>query len=181
MNAIHFLIDVVFDLFLIVVLLRLWMQAVRADFYNPMSQFVVKVTNPLITPLRTVIPSKGRWDLACLVLAYLIAVVKIMLLMKAMIGISPAITDTLVLAFALMISQFLSVLFWLVIIMAIMSWFSQGYNPMMAMLHQLTYPFLAPIRRIIPPIGGLDLSVLVLIIAIQFVRILLSNLFGMGI
>src|SRR5690554_8017939 len=176
MNAIHFLIDVVFDLFLIVVLLRLWMQAVRADFYNPMSQFVVKVTNPLITPLRTVIPSKGRWDLACLVLAYLIAVVK-----KALIGISPAITDTLVLAFALVISQFLSVLFWLVIIMAIMSWFSQGYNPMMAMLHQLTYPFLAPIRRIIPPIGGLDLSVLVLIIAIQFVRILLSNLFGMGI
>ena len=62
MNAIHFLIDVVFDLFLIVVLLRLWMQAVRADFYNPMSQFVVQVTKPLITPLRTVIPSKGRWD-----------------------------------------------------------------------------------------------------------------------
>lgn len=181
MNAIHFLIDVVFDLFLIVVILRLWMQAARVDYYNPMSQFVVKVTNPLVVPLRTILPSKGKWDLACLALAFLVAIAKILLLTKGLLGLIPSVSDLLLMSVALVISQFLSVLFWLVLIMALMSWFTQGYHPIMAMLQQLTQPFLAPIRRIIPPIGGLDLSVLVLVIAIQFVRILLGNLLGIGI
>jgi YggT family protein len=65
-------------------------------------------------------------------------------------------------------------LFWVLVIRAILSWFSQGYNPVEAMLHQITEPLLAPVRKILPPIGGLDLSVLVVIIGLQFLRILIG-------
>lgn len=83
MNTAYFLINTVFDLYLMVVLLRVWLQWARADFYNPMSQMVVKLTNPLVVPMRRLIPSLGSLDLASVVLALLIAFAKLALL-KAM-------------------------------------------------------------------------------------------------
>lgn len=180
MNALQFLIEIVFDLFLIVVLLRIWLQVARADFYNPMSQFVVKVTNPLVRPLRSFLPMLGSWDLASLVLALLVGIAKILALSSITAGMVPLLLDTLIMGIAVVAFQFLSLLFWVTIIRALMSWFNNGGHPMMSLLGQLTEPFLAPIRRIIPPLGGLDLSVLVLIIAIQFVRLALNSLFSMG-
>ncbi|PTB85161.1 hypothetical protein C9927_03815 [Pseudidiomarina aestuarii] len=173
MDLMRFLVEIVFDLFLMVVLLRIWMQVARADFYNPLSQFVVKVTNPLVQPLRMALPMAGRWDLASLVLAWLVGIGKYVVL-SAIIGIPFMWGDILVIGTLSVLSQFLDLLFWIVLIRALLSWFAQGYNPMIALLQQLTEPFLAPIRRIIPPIGGLDLSVLVLIIAIQAVRIVIG-------
>lgn len=173
MDLMRFLVEIVFDLFLMVVLLRIWMQVARADFYNPLSQFVVKVTNPLVQPLRMALPMAGRWDLASLVLAWLVGIGKYVVL-SAIIGIPFIWGDILVIGTLSVLSQFLDLLFWIVLIRALLSWFAQGYNPMIALLQQLTEPFLAPIRRIIPPIGGLDLSVLVLIIAIQAVRIVIG-------
>lgn len=180
MDALQFLLDILFDLFLIVVLLRIWLQVARADFYNPMSQFVVKVTNPIVLPMRTVIPTVGHWDLASVLLAYLVGIGKIIALSSLTVGLLPKVTDIMMMGLAVVLFQFLSLLFWITLIRAIMSWFNTGYHPMTAMLGQLTEPFLAPIRRLIPPIGGLDLSVLVLIVAIQFARILLNNLFSFG-
>ncbi|HET8816369.1 MAG TPA: YggT family protein [Pseudidiomarina sp.] len=173
MDLMRFLVEIVFDLFLIVVLLRIWMQVARADFYNPLSQFVVKVTNPLIQPLRLVLPMVGRWDLASLLLAWLVGIGKFVVL-SAVIGIPFMWGDILIVGTLSVVSQFLDLLFWIVLIRALLSWFAQGYNPMIALLQQLTEPFLAPIRRIIPPIGGLDLSVLVLIVAIQAIRIVIG-------
>mgnify|MGYP006147195101 CR=1 FL=1 len=80
MNAVIFLINTAFTLYLMVVMLRLWLQLARADFYNPFSQFVVKATNPLVLPLRKVIPSLGQLDTATLLLAYLIATAKYIVL-----------------------------------------------------------------------------------------------------
>lgn len=173
MELSRFLITIIFELFLMVVILRVWLQASRADFYNPMSQFVVKVTNPLVLPLRKIIPTVGVWDLATIVLALIVSVGKFVAL-SALLGYPMIWSDLLIVGFLGAISQFLQLLFWIVIIRALLSWFAQGYNPMMAILVQLTEPFLAPIRRIIPPIGGLDLSVLVLVVAIQAVRILIG-------
>lgn len=173
MDLMRFLVEIVFDLFLIVVLLRIWMQVARADFYNPLSQFVVKVTNPLVQPLRMALPMVGRWDLASLFLAWLVGIGKFIVL-SAIIGIPFMWGDILIVGTLSVLSQFLDLLFWIVLIRALLSWFAQGYNPMITLLQQLTEPFLAPIRRIIPPIGGLDLSVLVLIVAIQAVRIVIG-------
>lgn len=173
MNALNFLIAVVFDLALMVIILRIWLPLVRADFYNPVSQFVTKVTNPLVAPLRTFLPTLGRVDLAPVVLAVIVGTLKLVALMAS----SGASVPWLVIGLygaLVAVGAFLQLLFWILIIRALLSWFSQGYNPMEAILQQLTEPMLAPIRRILPPLGGLDLSVLVLIILVQFVRVLLN-------
>lgn len=173
-NALFFLINTGFNLYLMVVVLRLWLQLARADFYNPFSQFIVKATNPLVLPLRKVIPSIGQLDTATLVLAWLVAVVKMLLIQQLFLG-QIGISSALVAGVIILVKETLSLVFWIVIIRAILSWFSQGRNPIELVMHQLTEPLLHPIRRVIPPLGGLDLSVLVVLIALQFIQILLAD------
>lgn len=173
MNALNFLITIVFDLALMVIILRVWLQASRADFYNPVSQFVVKATNPLVLPLRRLIPTMGRLDLATVVLAVIVGILKLVALYAAS-GMPIPWVPVIISGALVALGAFLQLLFWILIIRALLSWFSQGHNPMEMMLQQLTEPMLAPIRRILPAMGGLDLSVLVLIIIVQFVRILIG-------
>jgi YggT family protein len=175
-NAFYFLLDTVFNLYLMVVLLRIWLQASRADFYNPLSQFVVKATNPLLIPLRRMIPSIGKLDTGAVVLALVVSAGKMLLIQLLLLGqfdliglITGAVLTTL--------KESFSLLFWVLIIRAILSWFSQGRNPMELVLVQLTEPLLAPVRKIVPPIGGLDLSVLIVLVALQFLQILLQSFF----
>ncbi|MGS0534808.1 YggT family protein [Pseudoalteromonas sp. SaAl2] len=177
MNAMQFLVGIVFDLFLMVVLLRFWLQAAKADFYNPLSQFVVKATSFAVNPLRKIIPGFGGLDLASLLLAFIVAIAKISTLMLMFYGGWSAQT-VFVSAFITVIKEGLNLLFWVLIIRALLSWVSQGYNPIEAVFHQLTEPMLKPIRKILPPLGGFDLSILVLIIALQFAQILFMDLIG---
>lgn len=175
MNAMTFLVSTLFDLYLMVVILRIWLQLARADFYNPFSQFVVKATHPILAPMRRVIPSVSRLDTASLVLALLVASLKFVVLglisgsqMNALgIGISAVVT---------LIHETFNLMFWVIIIRAILSWFSQGYNPIELVLHQLTEPLLAPIRKVIPPMGGLDLSVLFVLLGLKFFEMLIMDI-----
>lgn len=177
MNATIFLVDTLFNLYLMVVILRLWLQLARADFYNPFSQFIVKATQPVVGPLRRLIPSFGRLDTATLVFAFFIVVLKIFTMSMLFGGGVPPFVPLLVTALSQFITQILNLVFYILIIRAILSWVSQGSNPMELVMMQLTEPFLGPIRRLIPPLGGLDLSVLIAILAIQFIRILIGDLF----
>lgn len=177
MNAMQFLIGIVFDLFLMVVLLRFWLQTARADFYNPLSQFVVKATSFAVNPLRKIIPGLGGIDLASLLLAFIVAIAKISTLMLLFYG-GWAASTAFVSAFATVIKEGLNLMFWVLIIRALLSWISQGYNPIEAVFHQLTEPMLSPIRKVIPPLGGLDLSIVVLIIALQFLQMLFMDFIG---
>lgn len=174
-NALFFLVDTLLNLYLMVVMLRFWLQAARADFYNPLSQFIVKATNPLLIPLRRVIPALGKLDTASIVLVLLVGLAKITVLFLFS-GQNLAPLTLLNGALFITLKEAMSLLFWVLIIRAILSWFSQGRNPMEYVLHQLTEPLLAPVRKIIPPMGGLDLSVLVVLIALQFLQILLQSL-----
>jgi len=176
MNAFKFLIEIAFDLFLMVVLLRFWLQLAKADFYNPLSQFIVKATSPLVNPLRKVIPGFAGIDAASLVLGFLIAFAKVSIVMLIIYGTWEPIS-ALIGSGITLVKEAINLVFWVLIIRAILSWVSQGNNPMEAVFHQLTEPMLRPIRKVIPPIGGLDLSVLVLIIGIQFIQILFMDLF----
>lgn len=176
MQAVLFLIDTAFSLYLMVMILRLWLQLVRADFYNPFSQFVVKATNPLVLPLRRVIPSIGRLDTASLVLAYSIMLVKLLVLQLIQSG-QVLLVPSLVLSVVFLVKEILTLLFWILVIRALLSWFSQGRSPVEYVMHQLTEPLLRPVRNILPPLGGLDLSVLVVLVGLQFLNILFSNWF----
>jgi len=175
MQATQFLVSTLFDLYLMVAILRVWLQLVRADFYNPVSQFVVKATNPILVPLRRVIPGLGGIDWAGVFLVLLVAFAKISAI-QLLFGQGYPVLEIVISAAITSVKEVFSILFWVTIIRAILSWISQGYNPIEALLHQLTEPLLAPIRRFIPPIGGLDLSLLVFLIALQFAQILFQDL-----
>lgn len=176
MQAVLFLIDTAFSLYLMVVILRLWLQLVRADFYNPFSQFVVKATNPLVLPLRRAIPSLGSLDTATLLLAYGIMLAKLVVLQLLQSG-QVQWVPSLIFSVIFLLKEIFTLLFWILVIRALLSWFSQGRSPVEYVMHQLTEPLLRPVRRILPPMGGLDLSVLVVLIGLQFLNILFSSWF----
>jgi YggT family protein len=176
MNSVHFLINTVFDLYLMVVILRIWLQLARADFYNPFSQFIVKATHPLVAPMRRVLPSFGSLDTATVVLALLVAAAKLIVLSLVFGATNFNPLSIFIGACLVVLKEIFSLIFWVLIIRAILSWVSQGNNPIEMVLHQLTEPFLAPIRRILPPMGGLDLSVLVAIVLLQFLQMFMQDI-----
>lgn len=179
MSSLSFLISTVFDLYIMVVLLRLWLQATRADFYNPFSQFIVKATQPVVGPLRRIIPSVGSVDLSTVLFAYVLCVVKfVAVILVASNGSVAFSVDFLFLGALSLVKAAGGLLFWVLLLRAILSWVSQGRSPVEYVFHQLTEPMLAPIRRILPDMGGFDLSVLVLFIVLQFANFLMGDIIG---
>ncbi|MGC9401406.1 MULTISPECIES: YggT family protein [Vibrio] len=179
MSSMSFLISTLFDLYIMVVLLRIWLQISRADFYNPFSQFIVKATQPVVAPLRRVIPSIGSLDVATVLFAYVLCVLKfVALVLVSSSGSFVFSADFLFLGLLSLLKAAGGLLFWVLLIRAILSWVSQGRSPIEFVFHQLTEPMLAPIRRILPAMGGFDLSVLVLFIGLQFANFLMGDLIG---
>jgi len=175
MNAVNFLIDTLFDLYIMVVLLRVWLQLARADFYNPFSQFIVKATQPVIAPLRRFIPGFGGLDVATIIFACVVAIAKIFVL-SLVLNFNISIAAMLISALAIVITTTFNLLFWILVIRAILSWVSKGQNPIEAVMIQLTEPLLSPVRRIIPAMGGLDLSMLVVLLGLQFLEKLFNDI-----
>ncbi len=166
-----FLVRTLGDLYLLTFLLRFIMQWVRADFYNPLAQFVVKATNPLVIPVRRVVPAAGGADLATLlVLVILQAAVTWTLLFLASLSVTTS-------QFLLLVPlRLINLTLWFytvsIFVYVLMSWFAQtGYSPISRMLAELNEPLLGPVRRLLPPIGGLDLSPLLVLIFIQAIRL----------
>lgn len=174
MEAIIYLLRFAFDALLMILIVRVWLQWVKADFYNPLSQFIVKVSNPLVIPLRRIIPGLGGIDLATIVVAYIVATLKFVTL-TALAGETLGFGLAFYIGLLVLIKQAGFLLFIVMLIMAVMSWVVQGYNPTLAIMHQLTEPFLNPIRRVIPNLGGLDLSMIVAFLAMNVINILLSG------
>ena len=177
MKSLVFLTETLFGLYMMVILLRIWLQLARADFYNPFSQFVVKATNPLLVPLRRIIPGFAGLDVAAIILVIIVGMLKILALL--LITSSPIQLLTLSIGSLMTVAkEVFSLLFWVLVIRALMSWFSQGHNPMEQVLSQLTEPMLRPIRKVVPPMGGLDLSLLLLLVGLQFINYLIIDIFG---
>ena len=173
-NALSFLIGTLIDLYITAVMLRLLLQWVRADFYNPICQFLVRVTNPVLVPLRRVIPSIGRLDTASVVLMILLEVLSVWLVSR--IGSTPLPMAQIV-TFSLikLAATLLWTYFFLIIVEVILSWVGRNLrHPAIPLVYQLTAPVLAPFRKIVPPIGGIDLSPLFALIAIRFLLLLLG-------
>jgi YggT family protein len=174
LNALYFLVDSLLSLALFVALLRVLMQWSRADFRNPVAQAVVKVTNPLIMPLRRLLPPINKIDTASVVTVIIVALAEVALMSLVRgYGIPPPL---LLLRGAVLeiATSVLWLYFYAIFLYALMSLIAQGsYSPMQPLLASLCEPVLTPIRRIIPPIAGLDLSPLWAGLLIQAVLILL--------
>ena len=173
MEAVNYLLKFAFDALLMILIVRFWLQWVKADFYNPFSQFIVKASNPLVVPLRRIIPGFGGLDLATLAVAYIIATLKFFTL-AVLVGDSLGFLAFYI-GLLVLVKQAGFLLFVIMIIQALMSWVVQGYNPTMMIFQQLTAPFLRPIRAILPNLGGLDLSMIVAFLAMNVINILLSS------
>ena len=178
-EALIYIIQTLGSLYLLIVLLRFILQLVRADFYNPLSQFTVKATQPLLKPLRRVIPSIAGLDSASLVLAVLVQLL-LMVVTLSLMGFNPVsvIPQLLVWSLIGVTSLFLKVFFFALIVSVILSWVAPGsYNPGTQLVNQLCEPLLAPFRKLLPNLGGLDISPIFAFIALNLLdRFVIGNL-----
>ncbi|MFY8319756.1 YggT family protein [Pseudomonas aeruginosa] len=165
------------SLYLLIVLLRFILQLVRADFYLPLSQFIVRATKPLLNPLRRIIPGFGGIDLASLVLAILIQLVLMILILMLMgYGVGGFIMQLLIWSIIAVTSLFLKVFFFALIISVILSWVAPGsYNPGAQLVNQICEPLLMPFRKLLPNLGGLDLSPIFAFLALKLIDMLVIN------
>lgn len=178
-NPLIFLVDTLFGLYILVLLLRFILQVVRADFYNPVSQFVWQVTNRPVGLVQRAVPRWRNYDLAALLLALVLMILNFAIDLS-LIGLRVAPLTLLVWALLKLLAFTLNILFFSLLIQAIMSWVNPGMpSPASAVLWSINEPILRPLRSVIPPIGGLDLSPLVAIIAIQLLLRLLPALPGL--
>ncbi len=172
-NAGVFLIQVVFGFFILLVMLRFMLALVRADFYNPVSQFIVKVTNPLLVPLRRIIPGVGGIDLSSLILVFVLQALEIFL-SALVVGIGVGVVNLAIISIAELLDLILSIYLFSILILVILSWVApHTHNPVTGLLYSLTEPLMRPARRLLPPISGFDLSPILVMVALQLMKMLL--------
>jgi len=177
-TAVVFLIQTLFGFYILAVMLRFLLQWVRADFYNPLVQFLVRITNPPLLPLRRIVPGYRGLDLAAVVLAFVLQTVE-MLLITLLLGQPVGVGGLLMLAVLELLKLLINIYLWGVIIQAVLSWFNPDpYHPAARVLAQLTAPVLKPARRLLPPISGVDLSPMLVVVALIFISLLLQDFLG---
>lgn len=187
LEAFSFLIGMVFNLYAMLLAVRFIMQVFRADYYNPLAQFVVKVTDPVLKPVRKIIPSFKTYDTSSLLLTFLVLFIKIILLKllqtdflpvagKAIFAANQSFGSLFFIAIVDVIHLLFNVFIFAMIIQAILSWFpNPGTDSIRNLLSGITEPVLRPIRKHVPPISGFDFSVLIGIIGLFFLQILVTG------
>lgn len=164
-----FVLETVWGLYILVVMLRLLLQWARADFFNSFSQDIYKYTQWLLAPIRERLPTVARIDLAC-VLVLVVLQFGELWVVTWMLGHRAAVSTLLVLAFAELVQLAIYIFLFSILIQVVMSWINPGsYNPLLGVLYSLNEPLLASVRRLVPPIGGRDLSAIVVMIALLIV------------
>jgi YggT family protein len=164
-----------FYAYILIVVLRFLLQVVRADFYNPLSQFIVSATNPLLIPMRKVVPSLFGIDIASIVLAIILQMIALQLLfLLAGGGMYPVLP--LVFGSAVkLVGLVLNIYFYSFIILVVISWVApQTQNPAISVVNSLTEPVLRPIRKLMPSMGGLDFSIMIAMLGILVIKIVLG-------
>jgi YggT family protein len=176
-NLLIFLIDILISMYAGAVLLRIILAFTRADFYNPISQFLVSITDPVLLPLRKIIPSLGSIDTASWILILILQGFRIFSLAQ-LNGIELTLSNLLVASILQIISTILSILIYAILIRAVLSWFQsphQQQNPLVSIIESITEPLLRPVRKILPPATMIDLSAFFVIIFLYCLQIILRS------
>jgi YggT family protein len=171
-NPLIFLLQVALQFLTLTALLRFMLQALRANFFNPLSQFVVRVTEPALAPLRRVIPGGRRFDTVSLLAAWLLKTVELTLVLFYLSG-EVALLAALFWAVPGLLQLAINIFIFALIVQAILSWVGANDTPVSALLWNFTEPVLRPIRRFIGPIGGIDLSPMIGVILLIALKMLL--------
>ncbi|MEE4744633.1 YggT family protein [Pseudomonas alliivorans] len=175
-TAAIFVLQTLGSLYLMLILLRFVLQLVRANFYNPLSQFIVKATQPLLKPLRRIIPSIFGLDMSSLVLAIIVQMILMALTLLLMFGTTGDPLYLLLWSIISVTALFLKIFFFALIASVILSWVAPGsHNPGAELVNQICEPALAPFRRIVPNLGGLDISPILAFIVLKLLDMLVIN------
>lgn len=177
MSPLFYIVNTLLMLCLYLVILRVWMQYTRVNYYNPCTQFVIKLTQPVIGPLRKLIPSIGRFDTATFVVLYVLALIKFLAILYFATNASYFHFSYLFYALLVIVHAFGHLIFWILLARAIFSWVSRGQSVVEEVLYQLSEPLIAPIRRIVPPIGNIDLSFMIFVFALIVLNLILMAVF----
>jgi YggT family protein len=171
------LVQTLFNLYVLAVLLRFLLQIARADFYNPISQFLVRATNPPLKPLRRLIPGVMGIDFAALVLALLVQLLALILICLILLGGIPSLLLLLAWSAIAVVAMILNIYFIAILVSIVLSWVAPAsHNPAVALIHQLCEPVMAPFRKLLPPMGGLDLSPILVFLTINVLQVVLRHL-----
>ncbi len=180
-SAIVFVVNAVTSLYLLVLLLRFWMPWLQADFRNPLAQGILRFTSPVVVPVRRIVPSFGRLDTATILVAFILQYVTVLLLLLV-IGQTAGIATIALTAIVKLVVLSINLFVYAIFIRIILSWISQGsYNPATAIITTLTEPVLRPFRRLIPSIGGFDISPIFAIILLLATTIVVNGFKPLGI
>ncbi|NCF72142.1 MAG: YggT family protein [Gammaproteobacteria bacterium] len=165
-SALVFIVNALTSLYLLLLLLRFWLPWLRADFRNPLAQGILKLTSPVIIPLRRIVPSFGRLDTATVLVAFIVQYLAILLILLIM-GTTATFSAISITAIVKLMLLSLNLFMFAIFVRIILSWVSPGqYNPATAIITTLTEPVLRPVRRLIPPLGGFDISPIFVIIGL---------------
>ena len=173
-QAIAFVLDALFHLFILAALVRFWMQAFRAPARNPIAQFTMALTDFAVKPLRRIVPGAFNLDWASLIVAYAFEYLLQFLLLLLLLGATPNVESLSVLlfiAFVKLIRLSIYVFIGVLIIQAVLSWVNP-HHPVAPFFHALSRPFLKPLQRAVPLIGGVDITPVLVLIALQLVLML---------
>lgn len=170
------LVNAIAGFFIFVVLLRFLLQAMRADFYNPISQFIVKASNPMLVPARKLIPGFGGYDIAAIAVLLVLELVAMTLSLLIM-GWPLPIVNMLLWAALGMVGLFLKLFFWGLLITVVVSWIAPNSdNPAVDLLRQIIEPAMKPIRKLMPDMGGMDISPIIAFLLINVFEIVLITM-----
>ena len=173
-DALLYLINTIFSLYILLVVLRFMLQTVRADAGNPVSQFLLAATNPPLRLLRRIVPGSAGVDWSCVVLMLALQAVELFLTSLIAFGVSLAIAGLILLSAAELLKLVIYIFMFVILAQVILSWINPGaYNPATALLYQLSEPLLRPARRLLPATHGIDFSPILVLIVLQLSLMLL--------
>jgi len=172
-SGLVFLINVIFGLFLTILVIRLILVYVKANYFDPITQFIAKLTDFIVKPLRKVIPNIGNVELANLIIVLILEIIKFSLLISLLFGM-PNIFSVLILSIGDALHLIIEVFFYAILFHVVLTWLQPG-SSLSRLLYQFTAPIMQPFHRIIPPIAGVDISPIFALITLQLLNIILVN------
>jgi YggT family protein len=177
-DALNYVITFVLQIVCFLFVARFLLQACRVDFYNPVSQGLVKITDPVLRPLRMLLPGYRNLDFAAFLAAVASEIILIMSLTALQGGYTGGFGIILASGLLQVLMLIVRIFWWSILIVIVAGWIAPGsYHPALLLLHQITEPVLAPARRLLPPIGGLDLSPILVFLLLGLVERMLPQIF----
>ena len=174
-QALYFIVKTLAQLYLLLLLLRFWLPIMRADFRNPIAHGILRITSPLVIPVRRFIPPLGRLDTSTILVAYVLEFLLVLLLL-AIRGLHVETLPIAITAILELAILSLNLFFFVILLKIILSWVApQNYNPMTVLLDTMAEPVLRPFRRIVPAVGGFDISPIFAIVLLKAAEIVLQS------